>query len=337
VTLSDVTRPAALAAIRECDRLGREEFLRSTGYPRTRSYVLEYDGRSYDSTAIAAYAHRVATGVLLVPSALSTRDQTAAMRLRELDFEVRVRRNPDWSRDEIILACSLVEQNGWRQLDDDDPRVTELSRLLQTPAIHPIDGRRSNFRNPAGVSRKTADIATRHPGYQGRPTNGNRLDREVLQLFLDDPGEMRSQAEGIRDILLAWGPNRSALLDPDFDDAGAEEGGLLLREHLRRERDPKLKARKIKSAKRRGQAVACEACGFDFHRTYGQRGLDYIECHHRTPLGVTGKVRTRLDDLALVCSNCHRMIHRSKDWLTVTQLKALIENACWTAHDPSCG
>jgi 5-methylcytosine-specific restriction enzyme A len=39
--------------------------------------------------------------------------------------------------------------------------------------------------------------------------------------------------------------------------------------------------------------------------TYGQLGEDFIECHHRLPLSTTGERRTRLSDLALVCSNCH--------------------------------
>lgn len=329
VRLTDVTRPAVLEAVQEFDRLGRDEFLRSAGFGQARSYFLEYNGKSYDSKAIFGYAHGVVTGDPLTWRDFTGGDKTVAHRLRELGFEVRVPRNPAWTRDEIILACALVEQNSWRQLDDHDERVVGLSELLQTGAIHPVSGRRSDFRNPAGVARKTADIATRHPDYRGRPTNGNRLDREVLQDFLDDPEAMREQAAAIRAALLAYGDNEDvpALPDPDYADVAAEEGGILLREHLRRERDPRLKARKLEDARRRGQAIACEACGFDFGRTYGVRGHGYIECHHRTPLGVTGKVKTRLGDLALVCSNCHRMIHRTKEWLTVDQLRTLIKQA----------
>lgn len=332
VRLSDVTRAAVLTAIQEFDRLGRDEFLRSAGFGQARSYFLAYNGQVYDSKAIFGYAHGAATGEPLSWRDFTGGDKTVAHRLRELGFEVQAPRNPDWTRDEIILACALVEQNGWRQLEDHDRRVVELSQLLQTPAIHPVVGRRGDFRNTAGVARKTADIATRHPDYRGRPTNGNRLDREVLEDFLRDPEAMQTRAAAIRSTLLAWDEGEPALLDPDYDDTGAEEGGVLLREHLKRERDPRLRARKLQDARRRGQAIACEACGFDFHRTYGERGVGYIECHHRTPLGVTGKVKTRLGDLALLCSNCHRMIHRTKEWLTVEQLRTLIEK-----HRPSIG
>lgn len=220
----------------------------------------------------------------------------------------------------------MAEANGWRQLDDGDPRVVELSGLLQSPAIHPVHERGPNFRNPAGVARKTADIATRHPDYAGKPTNGNRLDREVLHDFLNRPEECRAAAEAIRAALLASGDTPPAPVpDPDLEDVSADEGEVLRREHLRRERDPKLRRRKVADAKRRGQPVACEACHFDFGWTYGEHGVDYIECHHRVPLHVTGQTRTRLEDLALVCANCHRMIHRRREWLAFEQLVNLIE------------
>ncbi len=42
---------------------------------------------------------------------------------------------------------------------------------------------------------------------------------------------------------------------------------------------------------------------------------------------ITEGHKTHIDDLALVCSNCHRMIHRSKHWFSVAELKAIIAKA----------
>ncbi|WP_249187608.1 hypothetical protein [Nocardiopsis sp. MG754419] len=36
-----------------------------------------------------------------------------------------------------------------------------------------------------------------------------------------------------------------------------------------------------------------------------------------------GESRTRLEDLALLCANRHRMIHVARPWLTVDRLRAL--------------
>ncbi|WP_212825629.1 HNH endonuclease [Polymorphospora rubra] len=326
MTLADITRPAVLAAIAEFDRLGRDEFLRLAGFGRSKLYYLEYQGRLYDSKAIVGYAHGQSTGTPLVSEDFSGGDKTVVPRLTALGFDVRYMRNPDWTRDEIILACALVEANGWRQLDAADQRVKELSELLQSPAIHPVDQRGPEFRNAAGVGRKTADIATAHPQYLGKKTNGNRLDREVLDDFIARPAEMHAVAAAIRTALAADEPP-TAGPDPDVPDPTADEGGVLLRLHLRRERDPKIRRAKIADAKRHGLAIACEICGFDFAKTYGVRGTDYIECHHRTPLHVTGPTKTRLADLALICSNCHRMIHRTKPWLTVEELQSVMQRS----------
>lgn len=34
---------------------------------------------------------------------------------------------------------------------------------------------------------------------------------------------------------------------------------------------------------------------------------------------------TDVDDIAIVCSNCHSMIHRRKPWLTREQLKSILK------------
>jgi 5-methylcytosine-specific restriction enzyme A len=324
VTLSDVTRAGVLAAIAEFDRLGRNPFLRSTGFRPARSYFLDYGGQLYDSKAIVGYAHGVSTGTQLGPGDFSGGENTVARRLETLGFTVRHLPYLDWTWDEIILACELVKANGWKQVDATDKRAQVLSELLQSPAIHPLDRRYPDFRNPAGVARKTLNIASKHPAYRGAPSNGNKFDKEVLEDFLADPDRMHAMAARIRELFTRGEPIGLDLPDLDTDDISAAEGGLALRAHLRRERDPKLRNRKLDETRRHGLPVACEVCDFDFGHTYGSRGLNYIECHHRTPLHVTGQTRTRLADLALLCSNCHRMIHRTSQWLTVQELKNLV-------------
>ncbi|GAB3053495.1 HNH endonuclease [Micromonospora schwarzwaldensis] len=316
MTLADVTRDGVLAAVQEFDRLGRTAFLKSTGFGRSRAYYLDHQGNLYDSKPIVGYAHGVSTGTAWGPSHFSGGDETVARLLQGLGFTVAFLPNPDWTRDEIVLACDLVQSNGWRQLDANDERVRALSDLLQSRAIH--RGRRNpDFRNPAGVALKTYNIVADR-------SNGNQLDKLVRQEFQAHPAEMRSLANRIRRLLHEGLGAEPAIDDPDLDELSMREGGVTLREHLRRERSPKLRRRKLAEAKRRGIAIACEVCGFDFQRVYGDRGRDYIECHHRTPLHVSGETDTRLSDLALICSNCHRMAHRGSPWLTVEQLKALV-------------
>jgi hypothetical protein len=156
----------------------------------------------------------------------------------------------DWEWEEIVLACDLVAQNSWRQLDASDPRVRELSGMLQRMSMHPPEDRLPSFRNAAGVARKTYNIATVHPDYAGPPSNGNKLDKKVLDEFLDDREQMHRYAQSLRqaaerDEL----GNVSHLVGDEYE--SVLEGRYLLRLHRVRERKPALREKKIRSVQAR--------------------------------------------------------------------------------------
>lgn len=222
----------------------------------------------------------------------------------------------DWTYDEIVLAADIVRRNHWRGLDESDLDVIGLSRLLIAARLHPVENRDPNFRSSNGVARKTWDIATQHPDYPGKRTNGNKLDAIVLHAFIDNQEEMTARARAIE---AAMANGDVPVVEADEDLAQAE-GRLLLSAHLRRERSRPLRKRKIQSVKGAGRPLNCEVCEFNFATTYGERGEDYVEVHHVLPLHVSGEVETRIADLALLCANCHRMIHRSP-WISPTELR----------------
>lgn len=92
VRLSALTdRNAVLQAIREHDAIGREAFLAKYGFAQARTYVLRWEGRDYDSKAIAGAALGYQAGVnrALRPDEFSGGANTVAARLRGLGFEVR--------------------------------------------------------------------------------------------------------------------------------------------------------------------------------------------------------------------------------------------------------
>lgn len=72
----------------------------------------------------------------------------------------------------------------------------------------------------------------------------------------------------------------------------------------------------------------CQVCRFRFEETYGRLGREFAEAHHLTPLArLRGNMKTRLEDLTTVCSNCHRMLHRmdgKKD--DIKKLRAIVRN-----------
>lgn len=113
---------------------------------------------------------------------------------------------------------------------------------------------------------------------------------------------------------------------PDIDLAltGAE-GNPRLVAHLRRERNNSLVRAKKESILKSTGKLCCEACNFDFYNTYGDIGKGFCEVHHLKQLSKSdGIVITKLEDLAIVCSNCHRMLHLSDPMLTISELNKKI-------------
>lgn len=112
---------------------------------------------------------------------------------------------------------------------------------------------------------------------------------------------------GLRDMDPLNPINRDGFVD-SAETYMATEGAASLRTHLRRERSKSL----IQRFKKQLKTFACSVCGFDFARTYGEVGYGFIEAHHKVPIAqLEPGAKTRLEDLAAVCSNCHRMLHRS--------------------------
>lgn len=90
-----------------------------------------------------------------------------------------------------------------------------------------------------------------------------------------------------------------------------KEGKLKLEIHIKRERNPKV----VKEAKKlfinKNKRLYCELCGFDFEEVYGELGKNFIEGHHIKPISDMdeGDI-TNVKDIKMLCSNCHRMVHR---------------------------
>ncbi|ULR50926.1 HNH endonuclease [Streptomyces deccanensis] len=242
-------------------------------------------------------------------------------------------RSPAWIEDELVLAGALVVKNGWRELRTGDRRVQELSELLRSLPLHSPEARAlPEFRSPDSVSRKTSDFATNYEPYSGKGTRGGEATRRMIKAFTEREAEMLQAAEAIEESL---GSGELQLLpqQPDeVDDDGftAIEGRLLVRRALIRERDRKLRKLKIQQVLNSGKPLRCEVCRFDFARVYGGIGEGFIEVHHVTPLFISGTRKTKLDDLACLCANCHRMCHTSRpgeSWRTPDDLRDEIRKA----------
>ncbi|HOQ98979.1 MAG TPA: HNH endonuclease [Anaerolineae bacterium] len=102
------------------------------------------------------------------------------------------------------------------------------------------------------------------------------------------------------------------------DQAEALEGELYRAEAAFRSRN-----RALILAKKANSGYRCEACGLMFEDICGEIGQEFIVAHHKRPIA-SGPEKTTLNDIALLCANCHAMIHRHDPPLTVEGLRRVV-------------
>ncbi|SKB40636.1 5-methylcytosine-specific restriction enzyme A [Sphingobacterium nematocida] len=234
------------------------------------------------------------------------------------------KRNPKWQRDELILALDLYFQLEPGQIHARNPLIIDLSDTLNKLPIHGDKEEYEKFRNPNGVGLKLSNFLALDDSYTGKGMSStSRLDKEVFQEFKNQKDLLRKLATAIKATLEYPDINAEILnAREDIEDSDFErsEGTVLYRYHLARERNATLVKKKKQQALKLHGKLECELCSFDFFKTYGEIGYGFIECHHRTPLyELTESTVTKLDDLMLVCANCHRMLHRG--WIMSQRIK----------------
>jgi len=109
-------------------------------------------------------------------------------------------------------------------------------------------------------------------------------------------------------------------------EAGFPEGKIIERIHKSRERNSKLiESAKINFRSKHGR-LFCEICGFDFEKKYGLIGKEFIEAHHTIPVSdMKPNHVTKLEEIVLLCSNCHSMAHIKRPWLSMKKLNTLVK------------
>jgi len=107
-----------------------------------------------------------------------------------------------------------------------------------------------------------------------------------------------------------------------------EDAVKRLRQHMALEtvRNRKLvRDAKLAFRKKHGR-LFCEVCDFDFSSRYGKLGNDYIEAHHLVPISrLSAATLLTIQDLAMVCANCHRMLHLPRG-ISIKDLRMLLRS-----------
>lgn len=222
--------------------------------------------------------------------------------------------NPDWSRDETLLALDLVLRTAPSLPGKRSKEVLELSGVLRRLPTHAGAPKNETFRNADGVYLKLQNLLSLHPAKADRKgLNTSRMDRRVWSDYAERPEMVSQLAAQIRQGIVLLEQPEIAAGEPD--DLEAAEGGVLLRVHKVRERSRGFRPRVISRARKQHGQARCESCGC------GPAGwlpepfcLAMFEVHHIVPLSEVATALTRLPDLVLLCANCHRLIHGMMRW-----------------------
>lgn len=196
------------------------------------------------------------------------------------------------SKDNGVFAKGIVTSEPFE--DDEGTRVV----ALKLDSFLPI-GRE--------IPREEIITAAQYPGTWSPMASGNVVP-EPLYDAIQTIWSKRTSSNDAKAVEEMY-PHRDALAE----ELVGLEGELLKRLVAHRRREIRLREQKIASVLQMSGSLTCEVpgCGFDFQRVYGPLGASYAHVHHLHPLSnYTRPGPTRLSDLAIVCANCHAMVHR---------------------------
>jgi 5-methylcytosine-specific restriction protein A len=233
------------------------------------------------------------------------------------------RGNAPWTRDETILALELFLDSGLAALSDSDTRVITLSETLRTLRGNEERAQSKSFRNAAGVSFKLSNLQSIATG-RGF-ANASATDRAVWEQF----GHRRQRVKEIVRLIKIYALEIPLSTEDQDDDVEFSEGSIFTRMHRHIERNRGLRKALIRDRRRRN-LLRCDAC-FRVNPTADPELDDAIfDAHHLIPLSAQGPTKTKLSDAALLCANCHRLIHKliagSGRWASVEDVRNAIND-----------
>jgi 5-methylcytosine-specific restriction protein A len=231
--------------------------------------------------------------------------------------------NPNWNRDETILALDAYFALAGRNPSAKDPQIIALSNTLRALPYHGEAARTPTFRNPDGAAFKVQNLRSRETG-KGLG-NVSRMDRDIWDELGTNPVEVARLAALIRAGITADYQTASLAVD-EAEDVEFYEGRLLTQSHLRRERSAGLRKALLK--KRQGDDLHCDVCGEAHAALPTELREAAFEAHHIVPIAEVGAGATKLSDVALLCATCHRLLHRliavKRTWVGIAEAKTLI-------------
>lgn len=230
-------------------------------------------------------------------------------------------KNPDWNREELILALDLYFQMDYGQMHGRNPLIIRLSEELRKLNIHKNIPDTEKFRSPNSVALKLANLKRSDQNFKGRGMrDGGKLEKEIWNEFHRHRDTLKKEADLIRQLYLNPG-----LGSKEIPDKSTLRSDFLYNYHKNRETDPLVIKVKKEMTLLNTKSLKCEVCGFDSVTYYGELGSEIAEIHYNKELRQEpGLESSSMEDFIIVCSNCHKILDKSFGVLDYNDLKKII-------------
>ena len=247
---------------------------------------------------------------------------------------------PEPAREDLHQGVQFPLENKAFVMDAMDFDVIEDDGLVVTLAPLRVSVLHSDFQvdlsdRLAAIARdiaNLADIRAHHPSLADA-VDAHRIAIESAA----NSTELRATADRMIDLKTSlFGQTNAgsaleltrveALPETDLEELTGREGRILTRLHAYRERDRTF-ARRVRDHFKRqhGGLLHCEACGMVAENVYGTKGERCMEAHHKVPIEeLQPDSVTLVQEMAMVCANCHRVIHSGRPCITIDQIRGIL-------------
>lgn len=207
-----------------------------------------------------------------------------------------------FTRDEVILALDVLYSSENGRVCADSEEMADLSGLLNRLPIHPVAGRRADFRNPHGITNQINLFRT-------AMRTGNRSSNLGIK-FIEVAMEFEGRHDELHEIAQAIRRNEECFsleYGSISENTGFPEGILL--GHLHR-------AVEIRDGAKVQGADHCEICNMKpelYYQTCGNMLQSHLFIE---PIELNGMKKYSADKFITVCPTCHAALHRIRPWKT---------------------
>jgi 5-methylcytosine-specific restriction enzyme A len=270
-------------------------------------------GRSGGGTVTAESLVRIRNGILsqineAVPDPNfveeTVSDESAS------DSSVGNKRDKPWGFEETLLALDFYLKYEPSFPGKGSDEIRKLSDTLQKLPIIPSKMRSSKFRNANGVYMKLMNLRAEDPRKKVKSGLGDTsaMDKKIWESYEEHLNQVHIDAQELLQNL-----NMFQASPTEFDETSesesvsAQEGGWKDKLHRVKERRSLREPRLSKMLETHGKYF-CECCSIQSPDAKDPTSI--LEVHHIVPLAEIDFIQqTTLEDLAVLCANCHRLIH----------------------------